>query len=67
MRDRNITLLAGHGTVRATVLDAEGRLVAKDIPIDDLQNVDATAYEATHWSVAGGAARVGPVGEVSPR
>jgi hypothetical protein len=67
MRDRNITLLAGHGTVRATVLDARGRLVAREIPIDDLQNVDATAYEATHWSVAGGASHEGPVGEVSPR
>jgi hypothetical protein len=67
MRDRSITLLAGHGTVRATVLDADGRLVAKEIPIDDLKNVDATAYEATHWSVAGGAAHEGLVGEVSPR
>ncbi len=52
MRDRSITLLAGKGTVMATVLDAEGRLVAKEVPIDELQRVDATAYEVTHSSFA---------------
>ena len=67
MRDRNITLLAGRGTVLATVLDADGRLVAKELPIDELQTVDATAYEATHWSVAGGAPCAKElVGEVPP-
>jgi len=64
MRDRTITLLSGHGTVRATVLDGAGRLVAKEVPVDDLQRIDATSYEATHWSFAGamperGAARAG--------
>jgi hypothetical protein len=52
-RDRAITLLSGHGTVRATVLDGTGRVVAKEVPIDDLQRIDATSFEATHWSVAG--------------
>jgi hypothetical protein len=52
-RDRSITLLAGGGSVRATVFDGSGRLIGRDIPIDSLQNVDATSYEATHWSVAG--------------
>jgi hypothetical protein len=52
-RDRSITLTSGDG-VRATVFDGAGRMIARDIPIDSLQNVDATSYEATHWSVAGG-------------
>jgi hypothetical protein len=52
-RDRSITLLSGHGTVRATVLDGAGRMVANQVPIDDLQRIDATSFEATHWSVAG--------------
>ncbi|HEY6460329.1 MAG TPA: hypothetical protein VIY73_09260 [Polyangiaceae bacterium] len=52
-RDRTITLLAREGSVRATVLDRTGRLIGRDVPIDSLQNVDATSYEATHWSVAG--------------
>ncbi|HEY1695773.1 MAG TPA: hypothetical protein VGG39_26580 [Polyangiaceae bacterium] len=52
-RDRSITLLAGDGLVRATVFDGSGRLIGRNIPIDSLQNVDATSYEATHWSVAG--------------
>jgi hypothetical protein len=52
-RDRSITLLAGHGTVRATVLDGSGNLIAREIPIDDLQAIDATAYEACHGSFAG--------------
>jgi hypothetical protein len=53
MRDRSITLLAGRGTVRATVLDGDGRTLAKEVPVDDLQRIDATSFEATHWSVAG--------------
>jgi hypothetical protein len=53
LRDRSITLLSGHGTVRATVLDGDGRTLAKEVPIDDLQRIDATSFEATHWSVAG--------------
>jgi hypothetical protein len=52
-RDRSITLLAGHGTVRATVLDGSGNLIARDVPIDDLQAIDATAYDACHGSFAG--------------
>ncbi len=48
MRDRSITLSAGGGTVRATILDASGRLVARDVDLDALQSVDATAYEVTH-------------------
>jgi len=52
-RDRSITLLAGHGTVRATMLDGDGRTLAKEVPIDDLQRIDATSFAATHWSVAG--------------
>lgn len=52
-RDRTITLLADRDGVRATVLDASGRTLGRAVPIDELQNVDATAYEATHWSVAG--------------
>jgi hypothetical protein len=55
-RDRSITLLAGHGTVRATVLDGHGNLVAREVPIDDLQPIDATAYDACHESFAGGQA-----------
>lgn len=42
-RDRSITLLAGHGTVRVTVLDATGKLIARDVPVDDLQTIDASA------------------------
>jgi hypothetical protein len=52
-RDRSITLLAGRGTVRATVLDANGKLIAREVPLDDLQAIDATAYEACHASFAG--------------
>jgi len=52
-RDRSITLLAGHGTVRATVLDGNGNLIAREVPIDDLQAIDATAYDACHSSFAG--------------
>jgi hypothetical protein len=55
-RDRSITLLAAKGEVRATVFDGSGRMIGREVPIDQLQNVDATAYEATHWSVAGRAA-----------
>jgi hypothetical protein len=51
-RDRSITLLAGGGTVRATVVDASGRLVAHQVPIDELETIDATAYEACHSSFA---------------
>jgi hypothetical protein len=52
-RDRSITLLAGHGTVRATVLDGSGNLIAREVPLDDLQSIDATAYDACHSSFAG--------------
>jgi hypothetical protein len=52
-RDRSITLLAGRGTVRATVLDGSGNLIAREVPIDDLQAIDATAYDACHSSFAG--------------
>jgi len=38
--------------VRATVLDGSGRLVAHQVPIDDLEAIDATAYEACHSSFA---------------
>jgi len=55
-RDRSITLFAGHGSVRATVLDANGKLVARDVDIDDLQNIDASAYQTTHGSFADRAA-----------
>jgi hypothetical protein len=60
-RDRSITLSAGGGTVRATVLDANGRLVARDVDLDALQSIDASAYEVTHASFAGrdGAPRAG--------
>jgi hypothetical protein len=51
-RERSITLFAGHGSVRATVLDANGRLVARDVDIDALQNIDASAYETCHGSFA---------------
>jgi hypothetical protein len=51
-RDRTITLFAGHGSVRATVLDTNGRLIVRDVDIDGLQNIDASAYEATHASFA---------------
>ncbi len=52
-RDRSITLLAGRGTVRATVLDGDGNLIAREVPLDDLQAIDATAYDACHSSFAG--------------
>ena len=52
-RDRTITLLAGKGTVRATVVDASGHVVADQVPIDELQRIDATAYDVTHTSFAG--------------
>lgn len=58
-RDRSITLFAGHGRVRATVLDASGRLIARDVDVDGLQNIDASAYEATHASFAGDGASPG--------
>lgn len=53
MRDRTITLLSGKGTVRATIVDGSGHLVADQVPIDELQRIDATAYEVTHASFAG--------------
>ena len=52
-RDRTITLSAGHGSVRATVLDASGKLVARDVDIDALQTIDASAYDTCHSSFAG--------------
>jgi hypothetical protein len=52
-RDRSITLLSGRGTVRATVLDGNGNLIAREVSLDDLQAIDATAYEACHSSFAG--------------
>jgi hypothetical protein len=51
-RDRSITLSAGGGTVRATVLDASGRVVARDVDVDALQTIDASAFEACHASFA---------------
>jgi hypothetical protein len=51
-RDRSITLFAGPGTVRATVVDASGRFIARDVDIDALQNIDASANEACHASFA---------------
>jgi hypothetical protein len=51
-RDRSITLLAGGGTVRVTVLDGNGRLIAHEVPLDDLQAIDATAFETAHGSFA---------------
>lgn len=51
-RDRSITLYSGHGSVRATVLDASGKLVAREVDIDDLQTIDASAYDACHSSFA---------------
>ena len=47
-RDRTITLSAGGGRVRSTVLDASGRFVARDVDLDALQSIDASAYEVTH-------------------
>jgi hypothetical protein len=52
-RDRSITLFAAHGTVNATVLDGNGKLLARDVDIDALQNIDASAYDACHSSFAG--------------
>jgi hypothetical protein len=49
-RDRSITLFAAPGSVRATVLDANGRLVARDVDVDALQTIDASAFEACHAS-----------------
>jgi hypothetical protein len=51
-RDRSITLHAGGGTVRVTVLDENGKLIARDVPVDDLQYIDASAYDACHASFA---------------
>jgi len=51
-RDRSITLLAGGGTVRVTVLDGNGRLIAHEVPLDDLQAIDETAFETAHGSFA---------------
>jgi hypothetical protein len=39
--------------VRATVLDASGKLVARDVDIDALQTIDASAYDTCHSSFAG--------------
>src|ERR1019366_2104460 len=52
-RDRIITLSAGRGSGRATVLDASGKLVARDVDIDALQTIDASAYDTCHSSFAG--------------
>jgi hypothetical protein len=60
-RDRSITLSAGRGTVRATVIDDSGRLVAHDVDIDALQTIDATAYDACHASFAGNREHGAPV------
>jgi hypothetical protein len=62
-RDRSITLLAGHGTVRVTVLDSNGKLIARDVPVDDLQTIDASAYDACRASFA---ERRGPPEAVVP-
>ncbi len=51
-RDRTITLSAGRGSVRATVLDANGGLLARDVDIDALQTIDARAYDVSHSSFA---------------
>jgi hypothetical protein len=51
-RDRSITLLAGGGTVRVTVLDGNGNLIAREVPLDDLQAIDETAFETAHGSFA---------------
>ena len=51
-RDRTITLSAGRMSVRATVLDASGKLVARDVDIDALQTIDASAYDTCHSSFA---------------
>jgi hypothetical protein len=53
-RDRSITLFAGGGKVRATVIDANGRQIAHDVDVDALQTIDASAYEACHASFATG-------------
>lgn len=62
-RDRSITLLAGGGTVRVTVLDGNGRLIAHEVPLDDLQAIDATAFETAHGSFA--ASRLVPAVQAS--
>jgi hypothetical protein len=52
-RDRSITLIAGHGDVRVTVVDASGKLIAREVPIGDLESIDATSYQLIDGTVAG--------------
>jgi hypothetical protein len=51
-RDRSILLSTRQHAVRATLLDANGKLIVQDVSIDELQSIDATAYDAVKSSVA---------------
>jgi hypothetical protein len=53
-RDRSILVSTRQHAVRVTVLDANGRLIAREVPVDELQSIDATAYDACKSSVATG-------------
>jgi hypothetical protein len=53
-RDRSILMSTRQHAVRVTVLDASGKLIAREVPVDDLQSIDATAYDACKSSVASG-------------
>ena len=49
--------------MRVTVLDGNGRLIAHEVPLDDLQAIDATAFETAHGSFAD--SRLGPAVQAS--
>ena len=61
-RDRSILVSTRQQSVRATVLDANGKLLARDVPVDELQTIDATSYE----TVRAGAADREPLGSFRP-
>ena len=52
-RDRSVTLLAGHGGRRVTIEDDHGRVIAKDVDVDELEAIDARSYELVRSTVAG--------------